>query len=349
MEHFGVEENSRELQVLVYSFADGFAGGVEVAADQIYNSSHSGEIRENAVLWKMNAIPVMYKAAFMEDPMGALLNCWTFCIQMRVYFESGAGQETFGEYQSIAVDASKRLEKQATELAERIITTQDVDIRESMVAYATSNPIENQLFVRPPGGERFLKATAGGEAVGGLAAAASMNEGMRQLSDRMGIFTVSVPKQVQWQTELIMARTPMIVAEQRDSLIAGFDEGSVSMASFIEKERAIMMAFISAERSAALIQLVETRSILLKTLADERTLVLQAITDERNETMEQLNVMTLGSIESMLSESGELTTSTIDHLFLRTTQLLSLIFVGILVLCAVIFVMIRKSRVPVAA
>jgi hypothetical protein len=87
--------------------------------------------------------------------------------------------------------------------------------------------------------------------------------------------------------------------------------------------------------------------VVLEAFAEERTAVLLAIASERNKTMEQLNAMTLASIESMLSESGKLTTTTIDHVFFRTIQLLSLIFVGILVLCAVIFVMIRKSRVPV--
>jgi hypothetical protein len=207
MKEFGVKDfTTRELRAIVYGFGSESAGKIELSAQEIQDSADSPEIRENAVLWKMNAVPVIYQATFTQDPLAALSTSWAFCVQMRKYFTTGAGRELFGEWQDIAVNVSQELEADAFELAKTVMPETDLlKAQESLEAYADNNPFENQLFVRTGDTLKFLKASAGTSS-SGLVAAASMSEEMRTLADRMSIFTVTVPKQVQWQTELLMAR-----------------------------------------------------------------------------------------------------------------------------------------------
>jgi hypothetical protein len=198
MKEFGVKDfTTRELRAIVYGFGSESAGKIELSAQEIQDSADSPEIRENAVLWKMNAVPVIYQATFTQDPLAALSTSWAFCVQMRKYFTTGAGRELFGEWQDIAVNVSQELEADAFELAKTVMPETDLlKAQESLEAYADNNPFENQLFVRTGDTLKFLKASAGTSS-SGLVAAASMSEEMRTLADRMSIFTVTVPKQVQ--------------------------------------------------------------------------------------------------------------------------------------------------------
>jgi len=348
MEEFEIEDvTTRELQLIVYGFAVHCAGTVELAAQAIQDSSDSPEMRENAILWKINAVPVFYRAAFGHDPLGATINTWALCVQQRQFFTTGAGNDLFGDLQDIAVEASREIEAGVVDLAKTILADKDIALfQEGLEGYATDSPIENLLFVRRGNSTNFLKNVAGTSA-GGLAAAASMSEEMRSLADRMTIFTVSVPKQVQWHAELMIAQAPELIAEQRDSAIAVVQKESWSMLEplmeFMANERELIASDITRERAAVLEGIASERIAVLHALVDERNFVMEQITSERNLTMEQLNAITLASIELMIKESGEFSKEAIDHVFWRALQMLALPFLGLVVVCVIVLLMIRDG------
>lgn len=348
MEEFGIEEvTTRELQLIIYGFAVHCAGTVELAAQAIQDSSDSPEIRENAILWKINAVPVFYRAAFGHDPLGSTINTWALCVQQRQFFTTGAGNDLFGNLQDIAVNASREIEKDAVELARTVLVDKDIQVfEEGLESYATDNPFDNLLFVRGGDSTNFLKNVAGTSA-GGLAAAASMSEEMRSLADRMSIFTVSVPKQVQWHAELMMAQAPELIAEQRDSAIAVVQKESWNtlepFMEFMSKERELIAANITRERSAVLEGIAAERIAVLEALVQERNFLLEQVASERNMTMEQLNALTLASIEHMIKESGEFSRNAIDHVVWRLLQLLALPFAALVIFCVVVLLLIRNG------
>jgi hypothetical protein len=163
----------------------------------------------------------------------------------------------------------------------------------------------------------------------------------------MSIFTVSVPKQVQWHTELMMAQAPELVAEQRDSTVAALQRDYWDMLAplmeYLSAEREQIAREIESERAAVLAGIAAERIVVLETLVEERNIVLKTIADERNLTLEQLNALTLESIEHMIGQSGEFSKQTIDHVFWRASQLLFLPFVVLMVMCVVVLVMIRNA------
>ena len=63
-------------------------------------------------------------------------------------------------------------------------------------------------------------------------------------------------------------------------------------------------------------------------------------------TMEMINVLSLATIEAMLEATGKQATAAIDQIFWRTLQLLSVVFVGMFILCFLALFMIRKTRAP---
>ena len=348
MKDFGVEDvTTRELEVIVYGFAVQFAGAVELAAHTIQDSTNSPEVRKNAIMWKVNAVPVIYRAAFGPDPLGSLSSLWAFSIQMMHLFTTGAGQNLFGEWQRVAVEAVQGIEADAQELASSVMPNRDIpQFRSTLVDYAKNHPIDNLLFVRGENSFKFLKEVAGTSG-GGLSAAASMSEEMRSLADRMSILTVSIPNQFQWQAELMMAEAPEFIAEQRDSTLVAVEREYWNMLrplmEFMAKERDLVSDDVSRERAAVLKGIAEERIAVLEALAEERNFAMKQVAEERNATMEQLTTLTLQSIERLIEESSKSSQGAIDHVFWRAFQLLAIPVAGLIVFCIVVLLMIRNG------
>lgn len=66
-------------------------------------------------MWKINSIPTISEIIFLIDPFAALINTWAFCLQQVQFFEEGRGKDLFGDHQSIAIIASRKIENEMRE------------------------------------------------------------------------------------------------------------------------------------------------------------------------------------------------------------------------------------------
>ena len=105
-----VDISAMELTNRLNIFNFRFAALVESAADDIMTQTNDPVIRQNALRWKMNAIPVAQEAVFRDDPMAALIEITTFSIQMELFFMEANGKDLFGEWQPLAGEAVKRIQ-----------------------------------------------------------------------------------------------------------------------------------------------------------------------------------------------------------------------------------------------
>lgn len=348
MERLGVEDvTTRELQLIVYGMGLHFAGIVELAAQDIQENADTPSIQKDAILWKLNFIPLVYRSAFNSDPLGGMSSMWALAVQMRQYFTTGAGADVFGEWQYIAVDASNRIEAEVIESATSVLPDSTILTFENNVeTWAENNRFTSQLFVRPGDSAQFLVAIAGASP-GGLAAAASMHDQLRTVNDRTTIFTGYLPKQIQWHSELMAAQFAEFVTGSGDSVIATMEGRTATLfepfLAFAAKEREFLTDYISEERTAILQAIVDERMATFRELEEERSIILERIATERNLTLEQMNAMTLAFVEQMIEESKDISATSIDRVFWRALQLLALPFMALLVLCVVVLIMIRNA------
>jgi hypothetical protein len=174
-----------------------------------------------------------------------------------------------------------------------------------------------------------------------------MDEQMQSLSDRMALLTVSIPKQVQWHAELMMAQAPSFIDEERDSTIAILEKETVAMLQplmlYIEEMREEVTNDIAQERIAVMKGIASERIAVLEALVEERNVVLERIGEERNLTIEQIGALMLSTVEQMVDDTGNLSKKTADHIFFRTIQLLALPFLGLAVFCVILLLMIRNG------
>jgi len=180
-----------------------FANAVESAADSILALSDDPQIRRRALLWKINAIPAAQSAIFRIDPLLALLDVWTFSVQMTDYFETGAGKNDFGEWQPIAIDACRELEEQFSEIAVELagdVTTNRGN--EFVKAWASENLIEDISFTRESTRGYWSEVVKEGGGV--VNTVETLTDAMRVMADRMDASYVLALKQARWQAQLFV-------------------------------------------------------------------------------------------------------------------------------------------------
>jgi hypothetical protein len=324
--------SSYELDGRLNEFAIRFAGVVEEAADNIIEQSDDPLIRENALIWKINALPTSQKALFLGDPLAALIDISVFCLQMRLYFEQGEGRTLFGSWQHLAVDASKRLEADVREIWHRALPREELSKTEENIMYnwAKNHPIESQTFLRVSISDTLYNLFEG-KGLGLQETVGSIAVSIFEIKERLTLYTDLLPKQARWQAEYVLnkAMERNEITQARNDLssmghsldnISGFIDNAPDLVTQIE---AVVYRHLKAERQ-----------VIFKILKDERIAVFAEIDRQRIETMheiEKISGQTLKNTEEKLIIIA-------DHIFWRILQLC--LILGTLSIIA--YVVLRK-------
>ena len=343
----GLDVTKLELQTLVYTYGNHFAGQLDLACNEIYSSAANPDIRHAAIEWNLNATPEMMVACFNRDPLVGLLSAWTFAIQLREFFEEGNGRNVFGPQQSIANQASRKLEADISNLAHGVWPEGDINRYEQHVAdFAAANPLKNMRFVRGGFTKETMVAMAANVS-GGLGAAGSMNEQMVALTGRSNIMMSYLQRQIYWQSAMIMEDGKKLVADLTDSTLVAVREevfGHLDpIFEFADEQRALMVGDLAGERSAILLAIANERNAVLNSLAAERGELVKAIANERNATMRDIDALTLAVLERVSQESQSAVTTGIDRIYMRTLQLLVVPFLLVAVFVVVVMLWVRNT------
>jgi len=113
----GLQMTQIELTIRLNEFDKYFNGRVEEAADKIIRSTHSKEIKINALQWKINVIPRAMESLVIPDPRAAGVDLYALSGQMLEFFSTGKGKNLFGDYQYIAIEASEDIMHEVMKIA----------------------------------------------------------------------------------------------------------------------------------------------------------------------------------------------------------------------------------------
>jgi hypothetical protein len=71
MRDAGIDVSITEYKLKLREFGYRFAGIVELSADEIISKTSDNEIKKQALLWKIFAIPAVIRSLSMNDPLAA--------------------------------------------------------------------------------------------------------------------------------------------------------------------------------------------------------------------------------------------------------------------------------------
>ena len=350
--------SAMELHIRIQQIAYRFSDVIEQTADQIMAESSDPMVRRNALLWKMNAIPAAYTAVFQPEPVVALLDTWAFTVQMAHYFEDGPGVEDFGQYHTIALEASKQLEKEIVDLVLAVSPEGDiktVKIRPEVYSWAREHPIRSPLFSRVSVAREFTEAMA--QSSKAIGVVGKLTIGMDEVANRLSLYGQYLPRQARWQAELLLAESNakdgvkvnvdgvaelvesldrvLPIIEQAPDLVA---RERTAAFKAIREERIATLNSIGVQRVATLNWLTKERIAVTDALQGERVAALATLREERIASLSDIEAISKRVIAGSLAETKGL----IDHFFWRTAQLLVVLVIACLIV-GVIIVRIAKK------
>jgi hypothetical protein len=308
-----VDISAMELSNRLNIFNFRFAALVESAADEIMAQTDDPIIRQNALRWKMNAIPVAQEAIFRDDPMAGLIEITAFSVQMELFFTEAAGRDLFGEWQPIAVDVTFRIQEELVQIWKKAISTGDLKqtTQGPLYDWARKNPIENLTFTFRSISDTLVAAYSNvdyglQESIGGIAV------GVHDIRQRLSYYTAMIPKQARWQAEYLIDEK--LQGAQIDRLLDNFDR----ITDMIEKSPEL----IGELQSSTLTEISRERMEVIAALQTERLVVLQEINRQRQETIDNMQELIMVLSGKIMAETRESAHEVIDHFFWRLAQLL---------------------------
>jgi hypothetical protein len=363
-----------QLRLLDNQYVMEFSGRVERTADEMIAGATNLEVRHNALLWKINAIPAAFQAASHADPITAHVDLAVLVNQMLYFFDTGPGSDLFGVYQPLAVQASLDLRERLRTI-EALLVASEEDIeaaRDFIQRHVREHPLENIYFSRASIVPKYVAAVR--ERKRGLfEVVGDVTETLEGLNALLAVYAEYLPKQGRWQAELMLAEVPERAllphfSENFESITRSTDRLSKTLEQIpdlIREERATVLEEIDRERIAALKAISEERIAVLNAIREERTsfqefvkeeraTVLEAVSTERKAAIEEAAELVRSEREIVLKETAVLVEKTtdsaaghaeklIDHLMWRVLQLLALVGAAIAVL-GLVYLATRPRR-----
>ncbi len=111
------------MRLLTREYAQQFFAQVEQAADALHEQyePHDKVHQSYILLWKINAEEGIQASAYQVSPMAALIDTWTFTLQMEQFFITASGNELFAsdEAKLVSVYLAKEVDKLAQSLLKK--------------------------------------------------------------------------------------------------------------------------------------------------------------------------------------------------------------------------------------
>jgi len=334
---------SQELEVRINEFATHFAHVVEASADEIMSRTTDSSIRRQALIWKIYAIPACKAAATASDPLMAFIDTWTFVLQMNDYFETGGGKEAFGEFQPIAISTSRSLELQLLNAIKQKVLPEGFEKAVNFVdGWVREHPIRTQFFTRDST-LPLLTDVYRASPRGTFATVGSIDQGIRNVADRIAFLSDSLPREIRWQAELLMENT--VSGEKLEETLNNVNTLVKSvdrMARVVEQSPEI----IERERIAVFAEIREQRKEVLKSIDKQRIETLQELDKDIIQAIKALHEERIATVEDVSKRLEE----KVESLFWRAFLCLAgLVGVGLACSAVMIWMKARSNRPPPTA
>lgn len=314
-----VSANAEQARLRIRVLVEPFCDRVASTADQIMASTTNQTIRREALLWKIQAVPIMRETLFHANPYIALGDTWVFLTQMDGCFQSGPGRQALGDSAPIAAAACASLEKQLTEVAASFTHSGNVtDVRTFIQKWAADHPIKHSIAGRESVVSYFTRRNLQ-ETFSAPEAASDFVVTMNDLSRRFDIYSGQLLDQSRWQAELFA--TDLAREYHLDKTAAVLDTAP---------------QFIDSERGAVQQAVHEEVSRTIQFAQQEMTAMFDEVTKEETAALLELHRNISEERTAFTQDLEQLSFKVVDHAFLRIAQLAGgivlVIFAGFVVL-----------------
>lgn len=342
-----LKASATELSSRNQSLLGLYSAEIEAAADEIISDSSSIPAQRQALAWKANAIPAMQASLLNPDPLSAILDTWVFLFQMRAYMERPTIKTNFGQSYPVVSETINHMDAEMEQLIRTAAPAANVaDLRAKAGAWARTHPIRTELSGRQSVDPELIRI-AGETDLGIGSLLQSVEERLGDITARLDVYNVYLPKQARWQAELLLsdisqdpqveaAKSNLVVlsdalantASRMDQLPAFVNQARAAVKSDVEEQRLAAQHFLRDERLETIDALHHERVGTVADLRNERLAATEDIRGERRAVFDALNnqeqviIKDLNTTsEKVLQDFDNRSRRLIDHFFLRALEL----------------------------
>jgi hypothetical protein len=293
---------------------------IEVTADSIISAASDPGVRQNALVWKANAIPTVQTATHHPDPLVSFVDGWAFTVMMEDYFEAGRGRDLFGPQQPVATNAMRRLVAGIESDTRRVLEAAGSDdyqvFYDFVHDWAERNPLDNGLYLHRSAAVHAVDVLAQQD-IGGLQSLGTMEEMALDAQTMARAYLAYTFKTVLWQTELMIKSmmdttliTPLLDSVDRMAITSTATRLLEATPDMIASERALILAeterMLDASLDRTFAMVSEERALIM---ADVEAMIAR----ERQIIFDELRALT----PDLVGQVEDTAISVVDHVLLR--------------------------------
>ncbi|WP_299361758.1 hypothetical protein [Winogradskyella sp.] len=200
----GVRELNTRL--LTQKFAQTAMDRVEQAADSILNlSADRKNIQLNTIHWKIKTSEELGKISFQTEPKIALMDTWSYFLEVRNSLNRSELSGVFAEYKPVAIDAVDRNIEDIEKIASNVLTNKEYSkIKDFVYQYANDTPLLLQKeFKHKSIRESYLKFKQIPDSTA-VQTVGTLSEVVADATNRFGYYSDASGKRFNWKTEMIL-------------------------------------------------------------------------------------------------------------------------------------------------
>jgi hypothetical protein len=357
----GVTVSAAELRARVNALADRLADQIEQTADQIGATTKDPALRRRALVFKIDAVPAVYTAAYRADPLTSFVDVWALAFQIDQYLGDGAGRDSFGAGQGVAQESARELVAEADLVGRRAAFPGAFDrARADVLGWAGRNPVGYTFSSRPSCATFAAERRAEGRDA--FVDIGAVSDTVEAVSERLNTYAALEPKLARWQAELLLSESAGersleaalgdvgalgSAARRAEALLLAPDVAGATSAAraFVAEERRAVLDSVNAQRLATLEYATSERLAVLAALREERIATLAALRQERIEGLREVDAIKTRAVETAVAGLKEV----VDYAMWRLAGLLLAFLVAAAALVTVSYRLTAGRRRPAAS
>ena len=342
-----VESSAAEISARNQSLLGLYSAEIETATDKIMFASPSAPTRRQALVWKVEAIPIFQRCLLNTDPLAAAIDAWAFIFQMTDYMNQPAVKQGWGEFHPLIIETLDRMNAEMEQLLRSAAPSADLAAgRDRIHAWAKAHPIEVGISGRKSADAMLISTTEQSD-LGTRASIKALGESIGDLTARLDSYNAYLPKQARWQAELLLSdmahdpqvaaamsnlavvssaldktsgkmdELPEMMAQMRKAVLADVEGQRLAGQDFLRQERLETLDALNQERIETMAGIDHERQAATVDVREERKIVLDTLQNERVIVMNDLHAAGEKALQDFDSRSRSL----IDHFFVRVLEI----------------------------
>lgn len=193
-------------RLLTQRFAQNAMDRVETAADSILKLAHKDKnIQLNSLQWKIQTSEELGRISFQTEPRVALLDTWSYFLEVKKALDDPNLNGVFGNYKHIALDATQDNINGIQKIASSVLDSREYEkIKDFVEDYADNTPLLFQKeFKHKSIRESYLEFKQIPDSIA-VQTVGTLSEVVADASNRFGYWSDASGKRFNWKAEMML-------------------------------------------------------------------------------------------------------------------------------------------------